>query len=132
MSRQVEAENIHHFYIHLHIYTFTQAGYYKDPARNPALKKTLFISGINYSYRDFFHNFRCFTDRLGIRFLPISMDQQIYNYLTTNNVGAIANTYYYVYICMYACMLVYIGIFIHMDTYIAYIHSSKHIICIYT
>eukprot|EP01036_Dinobryon_divergens_P034591 gene34591-44720_t len=67
-----------------------KAGYYKDPGRNPALKNTLFISGINYSYRDFFHNFRCFTDRLGIRFLPISLDEHIYTYLTTNNIEAVA------------------------------------------
>ena len=62
------------------------AGYYKDSTRNPLLKNTIFIAGINYSYRDFFHNFRCFTDRLGIKFLPISLDQNIYNYLKNNNV----------------------------------------------
>lgn len=39
--------------------------YYKDPSRRPDLKKTILIAGINNGYRDFFHNFKCFTDRLG-------------------------------------------------------------------
>ncbi len=62
------------------------AGYYKDPTRNPALSKTIMMGGINYSYRDFYHNFKCYTDRLGIKYLPISLDQNIYEYITKNKV----------------------------------------------
>ncbi len=62
------------------------AGYYKDPLKNPALKNTIMMGGINYSYRDFYHNFKCYTDKHGIKFLPISLDQDIYNYITTNKV----------------------------------------------
>jgi len=63
------------------------AGYYKDSTKNPLLKNTIFIAGINYSYRDFFHNFRCYTDRLGIKFLPISLDPNIYSYIKNNNIA---------------------------------------------
>jgi hypothetical protein len=57
------------------------AGYYTDEKRAPELKKTILMAGINYSYRDFYHNFKCFADRLGIKFLPVALDQQIYRYL---------------------------------------------------
>lgn len=63
------------------------AGYYKDPTKNPALSKTIMMGGINYSYRDFMHNFKCYTDRLGIKFLPISLDQNIYTYVTKGGVS---------------------------------------------
>lgn len=63
------------------------AGYYKDPTRNPKLSKTLMMGGINYSYRDFYHNFKCYTDRLGIKYLPISLDQNIYEYITSNKLA---------------------------------------------
>lgn len=59
------------------------AGYYKNPERNPALRKTILITGINYGYKDFLHNFKCFADRLGIKFLPVSLDSRIYKYLNT-------------------------------------------------
>ncbi len=62
------------------------AGYYKDPKKNPALSKTILMAGINYSYRDFYHNFQCCTDRLGIKFLPISLDKEIYDYMTKSKV----------------------------------------------
>ncbi len=62
------------------------AGYYKDPTKNRALNKTILMGSINYSYRDFFHNFKCYTDRLGIKFLPISLDSAIYDYITKRKV----------------------------------------------
>lgn len=65
------------------------SGYYQDSSRNPKLKNTIFISGINYSYKDFYHNFKCYTDRLGIKFLPISLDENIYAYLKNNKVKSI-------------------------------------------
>eukprot|EP01038_Epipyxis_sp_PR26KG_P009863 gene9863-13270_t len=58
------------------------AGYYKDPTKNPSLSKTIMMSGINYSYRDFYHNFKCYTDRLGIKFLPVALDEPVYTYVT--------------------------------------------------
>jgi len=66
------------------------AGYYKDPLREPSLNRTILIAGVNNGYKDFFHNFKCYTDRLGIKFLPLSLDDGIYTYLTANK---IATTY---------------------------------------
>ena len=58
-----------------------QAGYYKDPLHNPSLSKTLIMAGVNNGYKDFLHNFKCYMDRLGLKFLPISLDEGIYNYI---------------------------------------------------
>lgn len=63
------------------------AGYYKDPQQNPNLANTIVIVGINYSYRDFLHNFKCHMDELGIKFLPIAMDDDIYNYIIKKKLG---------------------------------------------
>ena len=65
------------------------AGYYKDPARNPSLKKTLVLAGVNNGYKDFFHNFKCYMDRLGVKFFPVSLDVGIYSYLTNNKVRSV-------------------------------------------
>jgi hypothetical protein len=62
-------------------------GYYKDVSRNPRLKNTIFIVGVNNGYKDFYHNFKCFMDRLGIKFLPVSLDEGVYSYLTNNKVS---------------------------------------------
>ena len=40
------------------------SGYYKNQSRNPHLKKTIVLAGVNNGYLDFFHNFkvvRCST-----------------------------------------------------------------------
>jgi hypothetical protein len=41
-----------------------------DPKRDPSLNKTILLAGVNNGYKDFMHNFKCYTDRLGIKFLP--------------------------------------------------------------
>lgn len=60
------------------------AGYYKDNTRDPSLAKILVIVELNYGYRDFYHNFKCHADRLGIKFLAIAADRDMYNYLQHN------------------------------------------------
>jgi len=57
------------------------AGYYKDENKNPSLKKVIVMAGVNFGYLDFLYNFKCFMDRLGIKFLPLALDHQIYTYL---------------------------------------------------
>jgi hypothetical protein len=42
--------------------------------------------GINYGYRDFLHNFKCFMDRQGVKFMAVSLDQDIYRYIKQNKV----------------------------------------------
>eukprot|EP00596_Hydrurales_sp_CCMP1899_P004155 CAMPEP_0119042656 /NCGR_PEP_ID=MMETSP1177-20130426/16055_1 /TAXON_ID=2985 /ORGANISM="Ochromonas sp, Strain CCMP1899" /LENGTH=243 /DNA_ID=CAMNT_0007009597 /DNA_START=320 /DNA_END=1048 /DNA_ORIENTATION=- len=64
-----------------------KAGYYTDPNRNPSLSKTIIIAGVNNGYKDFFHNFKCYMDKLGLKFLPISLDEGIYSYLTNNKIS---------------------------------------------
>lgn len=61
----------------------SMSGYYLDPSKNPSLKKTILIVGVNSGYKDFFHNFKCHASRLGLKFLPISLDEGIYSYLTS-------------------------------------------------
>ena len=39
--------------------------YYKDSSKRPDLSKAIMLVGINNGYRDFFHNFKCYMDRLG-------------------------------------------------------------------
>jgi hypothetical protein len=62
------------------------AGYYINPNRMPSLNNTLIMAGVNNGYKDFFHNFKCHMDRLGLKFLPISLDEGIYSYLLNNKV----------------------------------------------
>lgn len=62
-------------------------GYYKDLSRNPQLSNTIFIVGVNNGYKDFYHNFKCYMDRLGIKFLAVSLDEGVYSYLINNKVN---------------------------------------------
>lgn len=63
------------------------AGYYIDKNKNVALKNVLLIAGVNNGYKEFLRNFKCHTDSLGIKFLPISLDEGIYKYITSNNIS---------------------------------------------
>jgi hypothetical protein len=63
------------------------AGYYIDNNKNVALKNVLLIAGVNNGYKEFLRNFKCHTDSLGIKFLPISLDEGIYKYITSNNIS---------------------------------------------
>lgn len=62
------------------------AGYYKDPQRDSAHNNTIMIVSFNFGYLKFFHNFKCFTDRLGIKFLPIVFDDRAKQYLQKKKV----------------------------------------------
>jgi hypothetical protein len=58
------------------------AGVYVDPSRQKGFEDILVVAGCNYGYLNHLHNFKCFTDRLGIKFLVVSMDQQAHSYIT--------------------------------------------------
>ena len=62
------------------------AGYYIDPTRNRALNNTIIMAGVNNGYKDFMHNFKCHMERLGLKFLPVSLDEGIYSYIVNNKV----------------------------------------------
>jgi hypothetical protein len=57
------------------------SGIYIDPAKQSGLEKTVLVTGCNYGFINHLHNFKCFADRLGMKFLVISMDARANNYL---------------------------------------------------
>lgn len=60
------------------------AGIYKDPARSKGIEKTVLITACNHGFVNHLHNFKCFADRLGMKFLVMAMDKQAHHYITTN------------------------------------------------
>ena len=57
------------------------AGVYKNAGSNKLnadLSKTVLITAANIAYLPFFHNFKCFLDRLGFKALMFSMDEKIH------------------------------------------------------
>jgi hypothetical protein len=60
------------------------AGIYKDSSKSKGLEKTVLITGCNYGFVNHLHNFKCFADRLGMKFLVMAMDKQAHHYISTN------------------------------------------------
>lgn len=65
------------------------AGIYSDPKRKDdtiklGLEKTVLVTGCNYGFLNHLHNFKCFADRLGMKFLVISFDKGAHDYITSN------------------------------------------------
>lgn len=71
------------------------AGIYKDkPIKNANtnnekelakdLKNTVLITACNHGFINHLHNFKCFADRLGMKFLVIAMDKHAYHYIKHN------------------------------------------------
>ncbi len=61
------------------------AGVYTDEKRiTYDLKKTVLVTGCNYGFINHLQNFKCFADRLGMKFLVIAMDKQAHSYITQN------------------------------------------------
>lgn len=60
------------------------AGVYKDPAKAKGLEKTVLITGCNHGFVNHLHNFKCFADRLGMKFLVMAMDRHAHEYITKN------------------------------------------------
>jgi hypothetical protein len=58
------------------------AGVYVHIAKRQGLEKTVVITSCNHGFLNHLHNFQCFADRLGIRFLVMSMDLSLHSYLT--------------------------------------------------
>eukprot|EP01041_Mallomonas_annulata_P008705 gene8705-17988_t len=56
------------------------AGVYKTPRNNTEIKNTVLITATNYGYLNHFHNFKCFMDRLHLRFLLIALDEKTFRY----------------------------------------------------
>jgi len=48
------------------------------------LRKTVLVTGCNHGFINHLHNFKCFADKLGMKFIVIAMDKLAYNYITNN------------------------------------------------
>jgi len=48
------------------------------------LRKTVLVTGCNHGFINHLHNFKCFADKLGMKFIVIAMDKLAYNYITHN------------------------------------------------
>jgi hypothetical protein len=70
------------------------AGVYQDPLHNPNLNKTVIITGSNYGYLNFLHNFKCFTDRLKMKVLVFSMDSKIHVHIE-NRMNSTFSSFYW-------------------------------------
>ena len=60
------------------------AGVYKDQHLQVGLERTVFVTACNYGYLNHLHNFKCFCDRIGLKFLVIALDEKSYRYLRKN------------------------------------------------
>ena len=58
------------------------AGVYKDPSRQAGLERTVLVTGCNHGFLNHLHNFKCFCDRIGLKFLVIALDEKAYQYLS--------------------------------------------------
>lgn len=63
------------------------AGVYLDQNKvnQYALHHTVLVTGCNYGFINHLFNFKCFTDRLGMKFLTIAMDAAAHGYLTNSS-----------------------------------------------
>ncbi|KAJ1437426.1 nucleotide-diphospho-sugar transferase-domain-containing protein, partial [Ochromonadaceae sp. CCMP2298] len=62
------------------------AGIYRDPAQAKVkgLEKTVMITACNHGFVNHLHNFKCWADRLGMKFLVMAMDTEAHAYITHN------------------------------------------------
>jgi hypothetical protein len=73
------------------------AGVYKDPKKNPALDKTVIITGCNFGYVNHLHNLKCFMDRLELKALVLSMDERLHVYVQERMNSSTAGSLFYSY-----------------------------------
>lgn len=71
------------------------AGIYKDPVKAKPLKNAVLVTACNFGFVNHLHNFRCFAERLEMKFLVVAMDRLAYQYIkhnTTMNVVYMGGT----------------------------------------
>ena len=64
------------------------AGYYSDPRRDPSLKNVLMLVAFNHGYLEFYQNFLCYTNKLGIKLLTVSFDHHLEQHLNSFNTSS--------------------------------------------
>lgn len=57
-------------------------GVYRDPLKSPGLNRTIIVTASNRGYLNHLHNFKCFMDRLNMKFLVIALDTSTGAYLS--------------------------------------------------
>lgn len=50
-----------------------------NPAMEAILSNTVIVTGFNYGYSNHLMNFKCFLERLDLKFIAIAMDERAYN-----------------------------------------------------
>ena len=61
--------------------------YHTEPGakpRHPGLEKTVVLTGCNHGFLNHLQNFKCFMDRLGMKFLVVALDRKTHDYLRLN------------------------------------------------
>jgi Nucleotide-diphospho-sugar transferase len=66
----------------LHSVVQKAAGLFVDPAKQAGYERTVLVTGCNYGFLNHLQNFKCFADRLGMKFLVIAMDEKAFQHLS--------------------------------------------------
>lgn len=63
------------------------AGYYTDETKSKEnnLMKTIIVTASNFAYLSHLQNFKCFMDRLGLKFMVLSMDAHTHHYMSSRD-----------------------------------------------
>lgn len=67
----------------LGVYNKTGSDSVYDGTIQTRLDKTVMVTAANFAYLSHLMNFKCFTDRLNIHFLVISLDERIHKHITS-------------------------------------------------
>lgn len=67
------------------------SGIFTDPKRQVGLERTVLVTGCNYGFLNHLNNFKCFADRIGLKFLVVALDAKVYQHLTKHTT---MHTYY--------------------------------------
>lgn len=57
------------------------SGIFRDTERQLGFHRTVLVTGCNYGFINHLQNFKCFADRLGLKFLVIALDERSFQYL---------------------------------------------------
>ena len=60
------------------------AGVFRNEKPRPGLEKTVLLTGCNHGFLNHLENFRCFADRLNMKFLVIALDFKAFEYIRHN------------------------------------------------
>ena len=62
----------------------SSTGVYMDESKiTDSIRNVVIVTGCNHGFLNHLHNFKCFLDRLGLKFLVLSLDRKTYEYIIT-------------------------------------------------